>query len=127
MDNIVILLLVIIFAVASLYVLFKPCNSSMDRFSPQYSTYLTTVGHPRFPGDYMDYTGEVPSEGGYVLESDSGNGEDNSYLKASLCQECMDNCVGLAEIHGLSGDSLESAKIMCQERCYVECDPNSGF
>lgn len=119
--NIVVLFLVIFFAIVSICVLFPLTCGNKELFAQQYSNYLTTVGHPRFPGDYMDYAGEVPSEGGYVLES----ALDNSYSNENLCQECMNNCVGLAEIHGASGKSLELAKIMCQERCHVECNPNS--
>ena len=103
-------------------------SSSPDNYRrfPRYSTDLLTVGRPPFVGDYMPYVGQDPTEGGYELESDVGAtdyDEGNYYLNATLCQECMDNCVGLASIRGLTGSSLEKAKKMCKNKCNLECSP----
>ena len=127
MHNILLIVLVVILVII---LLCRKCSSKSDNYNgvPHYSTYLTTVGHPRFPGDYMAYEGEVPTGGGgYELESDIGYGGDNSYVDVNLCQECMENCVGLAIISGQTGNSLRSAKQICKIKCDGECNPITGL
>ena len=124
------LILVIILIIVFVILFQGKCSSDLDKYStiPIYSNDLMTVGHPRNPGDYMVYSGEAPTgEGGYELESAEGNGGGVTYLEASLCQECTNNCVGLAFAYGERGNKLMEARRMCKSKCDLECNFSSGF
>lgn len=117
---VIILLLVVLFA----------ASSSEKYVGTPHSTYLTTVGHRPYLGDYLPYVGQVPTgEGGYELESAVGepDGSGDLYLQEELCQECMNNCVNVAYIRGMNGGDLRKIKSVCKSRCETECNPNSGL
>ena len=123
------LILVIILIVIVVIFFQGKCSSDKDKYSivPMYYDDFASLGHSRNPGDYMVYSGSVPTgEGGYELESAQGGGG-VTYLEASLCQECTDNCVGLASAYGLGGKKLAAARISCQSKCELECNFSSGF
>ena len=87
-------------------------------YSERYIVPLVS-GRPPPIGDFLPTVGEVPTGSGNFVDESGGV----SYQEATLCRECINNCMGWSASNGIRpGD-----KHRCVAHCGIECNPVYGL